>query len=164
MSEPPLGPVPTITHPDQIVRPIDNYLPGEEQVIGLTTAFYDLLNQCFHAHGITGTAVLFDDPSVLPVMVHQWAQDRVRLTNLYGAFDPDNAGVRGYRSGNGLPAMMSSQWPDDAGATGGACEQAVVSVAPGGVALGSGLMTQQQLPDGGPVVNPDDSRYVPIVA
>lgn len=164
ISEPPLASVLPITHPDQVVRPIDNYLPGEEQIIGLTTAYFDLVNQCLHAHGVTGTAAAFTDPAALPLNVHVNVRERVMLTTLYGDFDPDNAKSRGYALGDDRPANLWGSMPPDAGAVGTACLMAVDSVSPGEGSVATGWVGQQQLPDGGPVVNRNDSRYVPILA
>ncbi len=167
-AEPPLGLVPVIERPDQVVRPIDTYFPSESETVALENQYVNLINACLRDHGLAGGAVVRDDPSVVPINAHVDALARVMLTTLYGDFDPVGAPQFGYDLGDSLshpPNQTAYQGYSPADAViGDACMAAVSSVDPTGGALVMGLITQQQLPDGGPQINPGDSRMVAAYA
>jgi len=162
-SEPPIGPVSTITSPDQIVRPIDAYLPGEQQIIGLTLAYYGLANDCLRAHGAEGVAVPFVNPADMTGNVHVHVLQRAIESTLYGIFDPDEVALSGYdwKESVGLPAGSTGLLgPPDHMDIANACWQAIWSVDPSAGALVMGTLNEHQMPDGGPVINPQDSRML----
>ena len=168
LPEPAIGTIPVITEPSQIVRPIDTYLPGETEIVNLHIAYYALLNDCFAKHGITITAYMYSNLDDLRKSVHVSAVERVMLTTLYGDFDPDGAAANGYALGSGLGrpenivGLAAPPQDDPLHATAMACWEAVGQVDPTNGAIDIGLVTQQQLPDGGPTVNRQDSRMVTV--
>ena len=78
-----------VTRPEQIVRPIDSYLPGEQQLVSLTLACYSAINDCLQSQGVAGTATPFSNPGDLATNIHIDVTERKMLTTLYGDFDPD---------------------------------------------------------------------------
>ncbi|MCL2483377.1 MAG: hypothetical protein FWF43_08220 [Propionibacteriaceae bacterium] len=166
--EPTIGTIPVITEPSQIPRPIDTYLPGETEIVNLHIAYYALVNDCFAKHGITITAYMYSNLDDLKRNVHIDVLERVMLTKLYGDFDPDGASTNGYapggrlgRAGN-IVGLVAPPQDDPLHATAMACWEAVGQVDPTNGAIDMGMVTQQQLPDGGPTVNPQDSRMVAV--
>jgi len=162
-----LGPILTITSPDQITRPIDSYLPGEQELVSLTLAYYAVANDCLEAQGLAGIAVPSIIPGDLVVNIHADVVERKMLTTLYGDFDPEGVVENGYELGDsvGRGTLMQSQLgPPESMDVAYKCWNALwaVDVSQGGLVMG--FLGLGQMPDEGPVANLDDSRMVTVNA
>lgn len=166
---PALGPVPTITSPEQIALPIDDITPTKTQVAELIQASALATIQCVKSFGLDlSMAQTTDYSHVLPTYGDQ------EFGTLYGYFDPQNVATVGYNLATSLAAVPESQLTDSQsvvyfGEDGnqkpvttfdgksvpkGGCQQA------GGDAVGGIVIPHRgaDLPDGGPHLPQTDPR------
>ena len=158
VSEPPIGPVPVITSPEQMVRPIDEYEPSPVELLAINQQYERLVNGCLSGHQSDLRIAIANDPSQLLPFIEVNNRDRLTLMDLVYFFDPENAGVYGYQRPPGAVGQITGFFPSDDIV--GQCSAAVNSVTPGG----GDSLPFFILPDGGPVENTADSRYVAAVS
>ncbi|MFE0465570.1 hypothetical protein ACFW1A_40620, partial [Kitasatospora sp. NPDC058965] len=85
----PIGAIPVVTSPDQIVRPISDYLASPRQAAVLQDAANAVTAQCMRDFGLPSSPTLLvgSDTAVRDLLEH---------THLYGFFDPAGAAISGY--------------------------------------------------------------------
>lgn len=175
---PPLGPIPTVTSVDQLVRPIDAYLPTEQQVGTLMKAQNVALAQCVRGFGLQPNASSgsgSDDGALY---------GRRSRDKLYGVFNPSNVSRFGYDFSGasnprraGGPASTPSEplrevmsGRDQSGQTVATFDGKPVPkggcavVALGVVGGQPPSIYPDQLPGQGPRVPPSDPRLVAAIA
>ncbi|MCL2483022.1 MAG: hypothetical protein FWF43_06340 [Propionibacteriaceae bacterium] len=177
-SEPALGAIATITSPDQITLPIDAYLPDVDQSVSLMLVGQDLVNSCITSQGSDATihlGIASTDGGTLgafqPATVDNLTtfMSRVRAEDktyapLWGFFNPDTVAQYGYARSPGNTTLVGSGGVSQAYPSGDpvatSCRDKANSVAPGGQSMGP--IVVEELPDQGPPVPTNDSRYVAV--
>lgn len=97
--EPTLGVVKTITAPEQISRPIDQYVPNVAVVVRLQAAEANLYEECFRREGVSGSWQVSGNVSD---WVSVQRRNTVTRSQSWGFFDPTNAPSLGYFSDQSL--------------------------------------------------------------
>lgn len=166
LPEPTLGPVPPITSLAQITRPIDSYLPDVQRILGLLSIETRKVNSCLASKRATGQYSPSDDQSLLAPYVAGARNDNVVRSDLWGFFDTDRAKVAtyGYHRSAAEPGMLMGGVPTGADAT---VLQACREAAEGGLPSDGGVLAlagTRSLPNRGPQVPTNDSRWVAAVA
>lgn len=166
-SEPALGPVPTITDPSQITRPIDRYLVTVEQGTTLSMVAARQLNDCIRSHGSDGSHSWVAPnaagaPTGAAAFRLRWAfalTDASTRLSLWGFFLVRSAATDGFTPPNQWESTVNEQ----------------STPAPDSVELAcvpsrrlNGLEPERYgnpfyLPEGGPVMPMTDSRWVVAV-
>ncbi|PPK71473.1 hypothetical protein V5P93_003339 [Actinokineospora auranticolor] len=156
VDEPPLGAIGTITRESQISRPIDQYLPSEDDLARLWQVRGAATATCYARHGVP------DRTSVPPRLRERLREQRkhdLTRSPLYGFFDTGDAHDNGYGtspdSGHGLETPAPWAPPEVVKE----CEAA------GSAAVGNlHLVTDERvLPDGGPPPATADRRVAEAV-
>ena len=169
-AEPSLGAIPQITSPDQVVFPINSSLPSVDQALALMLEGTNLVNACVQASGGTPsvTWVMMSPANVadmrpasqadLLAYVSQGRRNYVKRSILWGLFtDPATAAQFGYQLTPDVELAAPYLGTDPLVAD---CVARVNSVTPGGDFIMP--FDVYSLPDGGPQIRPDDSRFVAV--
>ncbi|MGW0771713.1 hypothetical protein [Streptomyces sp. NPDC002676] len=93
-----IGPVPIVSSPDQVVRPIEQYVAKPQQIAELEAAAEKVSTRCMQKFGLPRfhTQLLgLDDAAFRDLRTH---------TRLYGFFDPSEVAVSGYNMTRTPPA------------------------------------------------------------
>ncbi len=167
--EPPLGPIPLVTSPDQVTRPIDAYLPDTDQNLSLMFAGRDLVNDCLAEDGGQPEAAILEfDGSLgglLPASrayvrdyVDNLSREEITYSPMWEFFDPDTVGRYGYDRPPGVShrIAMNGIGSDDPAMR--SCVTRIDAVTPGGQVMTP--LDVSALPDGGPPLPIDDSRFL----
>jgi hypothetical protein len=155
-TEPEIGAVDTITDESQVSRPINSFLPGDEQLVRLWQVRGAAAAACYAEHGVQGREGV--PPDIAERLEVQRVEDVTR-SRLYGFFSPGTAQEHGYGSDfESLRLEVPAPWSPPEVVN--VCERA------GTEAVGSlPLVTDERiLPDGGPPQATADSRVVAVVA
>jgi hypothetical protein len=154
-----LGPISVITVPEQVVFPIDAFLPSIDQQVAMALQGQRLVDECVQVNGGSGHFMIGNLPDGQPDIGgfrgFAIGFQRIRVTEgIWGIFDPDWMRQEGYRQ----------RRPDAVAGDGfsfdpimDACIRAVGALSPTGAAAMP--FSLRDLPDGGPQWNPDDSRW-----
>ena len=157
-----MGTVSAVSRPEQVTRPIDRYLPSADQYEQLYAVFTAAANGCFARKGAKGT-ITVGEPERLRSSLRDEIANRVVRSELWGFFDVRNALAYGYKGPPDVPGGMYFQPPEGgAPGTGESCFKEGESALGGhfwGEFARNGL-----LPERGPKVPAQDSRYVAAVA
>ena len=166
-----IGEIPVILVPDQVVLPIDSYLPSVDQTVAIMLVAVELLNQCVRAEGGQGNIhyLVYDSAGIaspagqgeLTSYVASSRRDSVIRNGMWQFFDPDNAATYGYQSPPDQWTALSSSLSLD-NPLHSTCLARVNSVVPGGQMLSP--FSVSELPDNGSQWHPDDSRYQAVAA
>ena len=167
--EPSLGTISVITSPEQVVFPINSYLPSADQTAAIMLTGLGLMNSCVQTDGEAGQIdFLMLDPSGgeqtagqadLIDYIESYRKDDVMRNAMWQFFDPTNAAQYGYHrpasewSGLSVSAVLSDPVQNS-------CFARVNSVIPGGQMLSPFMVSD--LPDSGSQWEPQDSRFVAV--
>ncbi|MDR1355915.1 MAG: hypothetical protein LBJ43_06670 [Propionibacteriaceae bacterium] len=162
-SEPAIGSVSVITVPEQVVFPIDIFVPTIDQRVAIASHDQFLVNECAAAHGSSGRFVIGvesgeqDDLTAFRDLITGHRRNSITRNGLWGSFDPVLMRQQGYASyPSNIPYGYASGGSDSIFQ---ACMQAVSTVSP----FASALMPFLELPDGGLQYHLEDSRWVAVV-
>ena len=172
-NEPPLGPIPTITSPEQVVLPIYSYLPSVEQTVALMLSGQQLMNQCFQANGTdeeselfivdgaTGEETIASQGDLMEYVSNLRRRD-VTYSGMWQFFNPDAIPNYGYTLSplDNESLAAPTGLPPGGEVTAESCFARVNSVSPAKSALFP--FTISDLPDGGPQWHVSDSRYIAV--
>lgn len=162
-AEPALPPIGEVTRTQQVVRPIDAYLPSTEEVQKVVAVNTEVMNRCLTSHGLSGGYAPADDPSQVPIFIAELASDNSVRNDLWGFFDTNTAGYSrfGYKrppSESGDIVVTMPKGPHDVVK---ACDAGANSPLPGGSAsMPEFLVDIHSLPQRGPQVPLSDSRWL----
>jgi hypothetical protein len=156
-NEPPVAPAQRISEPSQVTRPIDTYVPSVQDIIGLRAVQDAAIVACLKTHGVTYQ--IAESPEAQAFLSGQ-QQDRVIRSSLYGFFDPVGVKTYGYGRPPGKTALLMQQLPQ------GPPEVTAECTRKGDEAIGNIplIIDETTLPDSGPPVPAQDSRYQAAVA
>ena len=170
-AEPSLGAIPQITSPDQVVFPIDSFLPSVDQTVALMLEGTSLVNACVQAGGGTSAATWSvanpansadmhpASQTDLFAVVSQYRQDGVTRSGWWGLFtDLATAAQVGYQMAPGSKILALDMDVNDPLVSD--CVARVDAVSPGGSVTAQPVVNL--LPDDGPQYRPDDSRFVAV--
>jgi len=179
--EPSVETITGISSPEQVVFPIDSYIPSVDQTVQIIQKEVDLVNECIQGGGETKLISLLvqndstDDPTRmdpegdlslassddLTRFITESRKRSITDNTVWGFFDPDTVAQFGYS----LAQTESTSVVVDADRTDTTVNDCVIrvsSVTPGdgdGTSIGSDFITAD-LPDGGPGWHSGDSRYL----
>jgi hypothetical protein len=152
--EPSISAPATVTSPSQVVRPVDEYLPSVDQVVAAENMAVDLTNACSAKFG-GGTEFKFDgSQDELRAAAASGLQDEVTHSGVWGLFVDSDQAEKGYSAGR--YGVIS--WSKYQSSVQENCNYWVRTVQPASV-VGGPL----DLPDRGPQMNMNDSRWVAAV-
>jgi hypothetical protein len=160
--EPAIGPISVITTPEQVVFPVDAFLPSIDQELAVALHGQFLVNECAAAHGSSNRYVLGDQDDIAGFRSYLADSRRYSVTRNtpWGVFDPDLMRQRGYAPGDGSGIVGRAANVDDMAIL-EACIQAVETISPNG-RVGMAFYVSD-LPDGGSQWHPEDSRWLSAV-
>jgi len=141
-----------------MIRPIDEFRPSPVELLAINQQYERLVNGCLYDQQSDLRIAVATDPSQLLPFIEMVDRGNRTMMDLVYFFDPQNASVYGYHHPPGAVVQFSGFYPPEDIVD--QCSTAVNSVTPGG---GEGLPFFM-LPDGGPMKNSADSRYVAAVA
>ncbi|WP_239405811.1 hypothetical protein [Frankia sp. Cj3] len=154
--EPGIGPVQQISEPSQIGRPIDTYIPSVQEIMQLRAVRNETVAKCLAAHG--ANAEIHEPPGVQEFLSAQ-QRDGVIRSGLYGFFDPVAAKTHGYSRPPGQAVSLTETGVAGPSEVSSECARKGQE-AIGGTPL---IIDETVLPDSGPPVPTNDSRYRAVV-
>ncbi len=159
------GGIKRVTNESQVTRPIDAHLPGSRELLQIRQVHDQALNECLAEKGVTPKKDA--NPPDLAASVNADIRRRATRATLWGFFDTTNAAQHGYAfpaatgpDSSTLPAKDYFDSYEPAIIL--ECIQNAQSSLPDS-AKSEEDTSARVLPDGGPTVPFDDSRYVAAV-
>lgn len=164
-TEPSLGPISTITTPDQVSRPVDAYLPSTQSLLALLNVETRKVNECLTSQSISGTYAPAADAASLAPFVAGQVSDNVARSDLWGFFSPDAADTStyGYTRPPNIPGLLLATIPAGAGGSVQDCRGKADEGLPSNLGV-LDLAAVTSLPNRGPAVPVADSRWTAAVA
>jgi hypothetical protein len=151
--EPDVGVVAYVDSPTQIVRPIDEFMPTNEQTVAIFVQYLELVQTCVVEAGSDLRVGLQDGSGSHLSQDFQYNRAReFTHSQTWGLFNPDDVQQVGY--GDGRDVTLS--WLEPSGPVVQDCAARVASVAPPGTPI---FDRPEALPGGGPESIMADSRY-----
>ncbi len=168
--EPTLETIGTVSNEAQAARPVDVFLPSPGEILEVAHIQENAITDCYAKHGITGKYSFARNPSDLAMFINSSIRDRVVRSDLWAYFDTTNANHHGYKRPPGELGVLMAASPDgqetkfrDREAEILECIDRVRQDAPGEFDA-IRLADSGSLPERGPTIPLNDSRYVEAVA
>ncbi len=160
--EPALGTILQVRNEGQVTRLTSAFLPSSSEIIHMTHFQTDAVNRCFAEHGVSAQREYV--PAELSAFTNRAVRNRAIKSSLWGFFDTTNAPRHGYQNPPEYGEMLMEKH------SGGdvtdiivECRHRAESGAPGN-ADSLAFTGEEVLPERGPPVPVNDSRYVAAVA
>jgi hypothetical protein len=160
-SEPSIGLVSVIVTPEQVVFPVDAFVPSVDQQVAIALHGQLLVNECAAAHGSSNRYAVGEKNDIggFRDLLADIRRSSVTRNGFWGSFDPILMRQQGYAAVESSGVLGSGSADDDPILN--ACIQAVGVVSPTGD-VGVPFYISM-LPDGGSQWHSEDSRWVAAV-